>query len=124
MGLPRNGLQDLTKYPYGGSDKENFLPVMKGLTNHTRWLVFCLGREGKKKSCYNARECLSSPHAHVRARPAKSPATQATHQHTPTRSNPAGGLFSSILARFIFIITLRKVLFQVGQGSFTLSEFS
>ena len=93
---------------------------MKGLTNQPKWLVFCLGREGKKKSGYPFR---LSRHAYVRARLAKSPAThslfrfhlspfppetpdtqattQATHQHRPARSTPSGGLFSSILARLV-----------------------
>ena len=71
---------------------------MKGLTNQPKWLVFCLGQEGKKKSGYPFR---LSRHGYVRARPAKSLAAQATHQHRPARSTPSGGLFSSILARFI-----------------------
>lgn len=65
---------------------------MKGLTNQPKWLVFCLGREGKKKSGYPFR---LSRHGYERARPAKSPATRATHQHRPARSTPSGGLFSS-----------------------------
>lgn len=108
------------KYPYGGSDK-NFLPAMKGLTNDPKWLMVCLGREGKRKAAKTRGKVFRMTlHAHVRARRAKSPATQATHKNTLTRSTPSGGLFACILAMFIFIITL---LFQVGQGSFTLSAF-
>lgn len=80
------------KYPYGGSDK-NFLPAMKGLTNDPKWLMVCLGREGKRKAAKTRGKVFRiTLHAHVRARRAKSPATQATHKNTLTRSTPSGGL--------------------------------
>lgn len=84
---------------------------MKGLTNQPKWLVFCLGREGKKKSGYPFR---LSRHAYVRARPAKSSATQATHQ-LGRPGVPSRGAYSLVFLPGSY----SKVLFQAGHGSFT-----
>ena len=110
------------KYPYGGSDKKNFLSAMKGLTNDPKWLMVCLGREGKRKAAKTRGKVSASLSSRSCARSTSKITSYAGYSPTypDQECTSSGGLFASILARFKFIITL---LFQVGQGSFTLSAF-
>lgn len=110
-GLSRNGLQDLTKYTYGGSDKENFLPAMKGLTNQPKWLVFFWDEKEKRKAATPSASLVTLMCA----------LDQQNHQLRRLLINidrpgvPPRGAYSLVFLPGSY----RKVLFQAGHGSFT-----